>query len=397
MLRPDTFALTALLALLTALGPLSTDMYLPSFPDIVGLLDASPAQVQLTLSVYLACFALSQIVFGPIADRYGRKPVVMVALVIYGIGSLMCAAAPSIVALIAARCVQAVGAAGAIVLARAIVRDLYHGARAGRELSLMGAVMALAPIVAPLIGGVLDIHYGWRASFFVIAAVGAIMVVAIWRLLPETLKLRAPEPVSFAGTAESFAELLRHGAFAVHLGIVSLSFAGLFAWVSGSSYVLQRHYGLSELQFGLAFALAATGFLTGTMLAARIVRRAGLDRTIGLGAAALASGGLGMALSAALDLPSALAMVGPMVLYMAGVGMTMPQAMAAALTPFPERAGAASSLLGCSQMLTGAAVGIAVGRALAAGPWSIAAATALLGTATLILWALSRQVRLRPT
>src|SRR6516162_3837811 len=150
MLRPDTFGLTAMLALLTAVGPLSVDMYLPSLPDIGRELAAPPAQVQLTISFYLIGFALGQIVYGPLSDRHGRKPVLLTALALFSTAGLACAFAWSIEVLIVARLFQAFGGAGAVVLARAIVRDLYHDARAGREFSLMGAIMGLAPIVAPL-------------------------------------------------------------------------------------------------------------------------------------------------------------------------------------------------------------------------------------------------------
>ncbi len=156
MLRPGTFALTVLLAALTAIGPLTTDMYLPSLPDIARLLDASTAQTQLTISSYLVGFAVGQIFYGPLADRHGRKPVLLGAMALYCAASLACALSTSIEMLIAARALQALGGAGGIVLARAIVRDLYSGARAGRELSLIGAVMALAPVLAPLLGGVLQ-------------------------------------------------------------------------------------------------------------------------------------------------------------------------------------------------------------------------------------------------
>src|ERR1700761_5287832 len=160
MLRPDTFALTLLLASLTALGPMSSDMYVPSLPDISHSLHVPIAQVQLTISSYLVGFAAGQIVYGPLSDRLGRKPVLLVAIFIYGLGSVLCATTRSIDALIAARFVQALGGAGAIVLARAVVRDLYSGVRAGRELSLMGSIQALAPIAAPLIGGILQTVFG---------------------------------------------------------------------------------------------------------------------------------------------------------------------------------------------------------------------------------------------
>src|ERR1041385_4793247 len=147
MLRPDTFALTALLALLTALGPLAVDMYLPSFPDIGRLLGAPPATVQLTLSLYMVAYAIGQVVYGPLSDRFGRIPVLRAVLLIFCTASLACSIAPTIETLLAARALQALGSSGAIVLARAIVRDLYSGARAGRALSLLGGLMALPPVL----------------------------------------------------------------------------------------------------------------------------------------------------------------------------------------------------------------------------------------------------------
>ena len=173
MLRPGTFALTLLLAMLTGIGPLSVDMYLASLPDIGRLLGAPPAQVQLTISVYLVGFAIGQVFYGPLSDRHGRRPVLLAALGIYLLATLACALAPSIEMLIAARFVQAVGGSGAIVLARAVVRDIYDGARVGRELSRMAAIMALAPLVAPLIGGVLQTVFGWRSNFVALFCFGA--------------------------------------------------------------------------------------------------------------------------------------------------------------------------------------------------------------------------------
>ncbi|MGH8514112.1 MAG: multidrug effflux MFS transporter, partial [Gammaproteobacteria bacterium] len=302
MLRPDTFALTAVLALLTAVGPLSVDMYLPSLPEIGRKLTASPAQVQLTISFYLVGFAVGQIVYGPLSDRHGRKPILLAALALFSTAGIACAFASSIEALIIARFFQAFGGAGAVVLARAIVRDLYSEARAGREFSLMGAIMAVAPTIAPLIGSVLQIAFGWRAIFVGLLAVGSVAAALVWCLLPETLKNRAPEPVSLLSTMRVYRTFMRNSAFLAHLGIVTCSFMGLFAWISGASFVLQDLYGLSALEFGVAFALGSAGYMLGTVLAAGIVSHIGLDRTIGLGGLALAVGGLAMVAAVALGL-----------------------------------------------------------------------------------------------
>lgn len=393
MLRPDTIALTALLALLTAIGPLSMDLYLPSMPHIARLLDVPIAQVQLTISSYLLGYAVGQIVYGPVSDRYGRKPVLYAALVIYCAASLACSAAYSIETIIVGRFVQAVGGSGAIVLARAVVRDLYTGSRAGRELSLMGAIMALAPLVAPIIGGFLHTAFGWRAAFFTLLGFGLFLALAIWRLLPETLRHRSTEPVSIAGMARGYLDLLAHRAFAANLGILALSYAGLLVWVSGASYVLQDIYGLSPIGFGVAFAVSTSGYLVGTSFAARLVMRIGIDRTVGIGAVALAAGGLAMAASVALELASPAALVLSFAVYIAGLGLSMPQAIAAALTPFPDRAGAASSLLGFVQQAFAALLGAAVALGLGASAWPMAAAIAIMGCATLALWLVSRGVR----
>jgi MFS transporter, DHA1 family, multidrug resistance protein len=393
MLRPDTFALTALLALITALGPVSTDMYLPSLPDIGCLLSASAADVQLTLSAYLVGFAGGQIAYGPFSDRYGRKPVMLVGLALFCAANVACAVAPRIEVLIAARALQAMGGAGAIVVARAIVRDLYVGARAGRELSLMGSIMALAPIVAPLIGGVLQTTFGWRANFIVAFAIGLIAAVVVWRLLPETLPKRALEPLSFAHVGRVYRGLLGNRGFAAHLAILAASFAGLFAWISGSPFVLQDLYGRSAFGFSIAFAVCSLGFLFGTFAASHIVSRIGLGPTIGIGALALAAGGLTMCAAVALGSTSLAAIVLPTTLYLFGLGLALPQAMAGALSPFPDRAGAASSLVGFVQQSAAAILGAIVGQLLGESAWPIARPLATMGLVALLIWAASRRVR----
>jgi MFS transporter, DHA1 family, multidrug resistance protein len=395
MLRPDTFALTALLSLLTALGPLAVDMYLPSFPDIGRLLAASPATVQLTLSLYMVAYAAGQVIYGPLSDRYGRLPVMRAALLIYCVASLACALAPSIEMLLMARALQALGSSGAIVLARAIVRDLYSGARAGRELSLMGAIMALAPVFAPMIGGVLQSAFGWRSHFVLQIAFGLVAAFFVWRRLPETLKAPAPGPFSLRAILAGYAEISRNRAVLAYVGMLAVSFAGVFAWISGSSFVLQDIYGLSALSFGLAFAAASGGYLAGTALATRIVTHLGIDRTIGIGAVALAAGGLGAIAAVPLGGTSPIPLVAAMALYAAGMGLVQPQSMAGAMMPFPQRAGTASSLLGVSQMVCAAASGVIVGQLLGTSAWPVAIPLALTGCATLLLWIVSRGVRAR--
>ncbi len=397
MLRPGTFALTALLAALSAVGPLTTDMYLPSLPDIVRLLGASTAQGQLTISAYLVGFAVGQIVYGPLSDRHGRKPVLIGAIVLYCVASLLCAVSPSIEMLIGARVLQALGGCGGIVLARAIVRDLYSGARAGRELSLISSVMALAPVLAPIGGGILQTFFGWRSVFWTLVGAGLVGVAIIWLLLVETLAHRAAEPVSFASMLKSYRLVARNGAYLAYLGLATTSYAGLFAWISGATFVLQELYGLSPLEFGIAFALGSVGFMVGATAATRMVLRLGLDGTIGVGCLAMAAGGLGMVAAVALQIASAFALVLPMSIYLAGLGMVLPQSIAGAMTPFPERAGAASALLGFIQQSVAALCGTVVGYLLGRSAWPLAAAVLFMGGASLLLWIGTRRLRARVT
>ena len=395
MLRPGTFALTALLAALTAVGPLTTDMYLPSLPDIARQLGASSAQVQLTISAYLIGFAAGQIIYGPMSDRHGRKPVLIGAIALYCVASLACALSTSIEMLIVARAFQALGGSGGIVLTRAIVRDIYSGAHAGRELSVIGSVMALAPVLAPIVGGLIQTAFGWRATFLALVGAGFAGAAVVWALLPETLAARAAEPVSLASMLRSYRIVGRNSAYLAYLSVTSASYAGLFAWISGSAFVLQDLYGLAPFDFGVAFALGSVGYMVGSAVAARLVIRLGLDGLLGLGGCACAAGGLAMVAAVALGSVSSMSLVLPMAVYLAGLGMVLPQGIAGAMTPFPERAGAASSLFGFVQQTVAAACGAVVGWYLGQSAWPLALGVAVMGLATLGLWLGTRGLRAR--
>lgn len=393
MLRPGSIALTVLLALLTAIGPLSTDMYLPSLPRIVADFDSSIAEVQLTLSVFLVGFAAGMLVYGPLADRYGRRPVLVAGLGVLLAGTLACALAPTVETLILGRFVQALGGAGPVILARSIVRDLYDGSRAGQELARMGAIMGVVPAIAPTIGGLLDGVGGWRSSFvFTLVFAGSLAFVAVTRL-PET---RGGDPsvrLSPAGIAADFGAILRSGAFRANVAILCAVYAGLFAYISGSSFVLQDHYGLGPVAFGLAFGAGALAFTAGSLAGQRIVMRLGMSRVMGLGTATNAAGGVLMLVAALAGPGHPAEIFVPMMVYLAGLGLALPQATAAAIMPFPERAGSASSLMGFLQMVAGAITGIGVGLAVEAAWWSLPAFVAALGLAAFTLWTTTRRVR----
>ena len=393
MLQPGTLALTLLLSLLTALGPLTMDMYLPSLPAIGRALDASTAAVQLTISSYLLGFAVGQILYGPLSDRVGRRPVILAALVIYVAATVVCAVAQTIGILIALRFVQALGGAGCIVLARAAVRDLYSGERAGRELSLMGSITAFAPIVAPAIGGLLQDAFGWRASFYLLVVFALVAGATAARFLPETLRQRASGPFSFGAMGALYRSVLVHRGFLANLGILVAAFVGLFAWISGAPFVMQGLYAMTPVAFGAAYAVGAAGYMVGAYVAARVVMRLGLDRTVGMGAVIMAAGGLAMAASVALGLSSVAWLVGTMTIYLAGMGLVLPQTQAGALTPFADSAGTASSLLGFAQQSSAAIAAAAIGHFLGYSAWPVAGTIGMAGVVGLVLWVTTRRVR----
>lgn len=393
MLKPDTLALTMMLGLLTALGPLSTDMYLPSLPTIATALQTTTAAVQLTLSAFLFGFAAGQVIYGPLADRYGRKPPLLAGLALFTLASLGCAVAPTIETLVAMRFLQALGASGPIVLARAIVRDLYEGPRAGRELSRMGTIMGFVPAVAPVLGGLMHTAFGWQSTFAFCAVFGLAAIAIVATKLPETVRSRSSEPLSILAILRGFAHLARNRGLRAHMALLSLTYGGLFAYISGSSFVLQGVYRLNEFAFGLAFAIGVLGYIAGTLLAQRIVPRLGLARTVGVGVVFLAAGGVLMLAAVLLGPGHPAEIVAPMVVYLVGVGLVMPQTMASALQPFPDRAGAASSLLGLVQMLTAALIGIGLGQMLDGGALPLPLTLAATGLASFAVFHATRRAR----
>ncbi|HZH50583.1 MAG TPA: multidrug effflux MFS transporter, partial [Microvirga sp.] len=393
MLKPDTLALTVVLALLTALGPLSTDMYLPSLPAIAGGFGATAGEAQLTLSAFLLGFAAGQFFYGPVSDRVGRKPVLLFGLGLFTLASLVCALAPTIEVLVGARFVQALGASGPIVLGRAIVRDFYEGPRAGRELSRMGTIMGVVPAVAPVFGGLIAQFATWRVTFGVMILCGLALAATVSLRLPESIRAKSEVPISFLSILKGFGVLLRHRGYRAYVALSMLAYGGLFAFISGSSFVLQGLYGLSELAYAFSFAFVVVGFIAGTTLAQRLVGPRGLDGTIRFGVMALALGGVLMLALVLAGLPSSLAITGPMAIYGLGVGLTMPQAMASALMPFPGRAGAASSLLGICQMTFAAILGILLGQGLDASALPLPAAIATTGVLALVVFLATGRAR----
>ena len=385
--RPDSFAVAALLTALVAFGPISTDMYLPSLPALVTAFDSDVATVQLTLSVFLVAFAIGMLVYGPLSDRFGRRPVLLVAITIFVLASIACVFAPTIEALIAARALQAFGCCAGPVLARAVVRDVYGRDRAATVLSYMGTAMAVAPAVGPIAGGWLQVAFGWQSVFWVVTGFSFLALVGVYTMLDETNAHRDPAATSPRGLVTNYAALLRHRIYVGYVATVSACYCVIFCFISGSSFVLIDVVGLTPDLYGYCFATMVVGYMTGSFLSARLGPKVGIDRLILAGGAIATVSGGAMAAFAWTDHVSVATIVIPQTVAMIGVGLTFPNCQAGAIGPFPTMAGAAASLLGFCQMGIAAGVGLAIGHAFDGTARPLATGVAVSGFLTLAFFA----------
>jgi DHA1 family bicyclomycin/chloramphenicol resistance-like MFS transporter len=253
--------------------------------------------------------------------------------------------------------------------------------------------MGVVPAIAPVLGGFLQEAFGWRSAFFACFGFGALLTMAALSGLPETIRVRSQERFSLVTIVRGFGHLLRLPAYRAYVGLATLTYSGLFAWISGSSFILQGIYGMSEIAFGFSFLVVVLGYVGGTILAQRLVVRRGPERTVGTGIGCLFVGGVAMAALMAAGISSPIAVLLPMALYTCGVGLTLPPSMALAMAPFPDRAGAASSFLGLCQMGCAALVGAGVASLLGASAMPMALAIATTGTLALILFWTTRRIR----
>ncbi len=380
---PASGAVTGLLVLMVAVGPISTDLYLPALPGIQTYFNSDTATVQLTLSVYLAAFALSQMIFGPLSDRFGRRRIAIAGLGLYTAASVLCTVADSMEILIAARFLQAVGACSGQVVARAIVRDVHGAAEAGRVLSKIVAAMGIAPLIGPILGGYLTDAFGWQACFIALSLAGGLALAGGILLLQETNRHCDPDATAPTRIVSNIILLLRDRHFRGHALAASGSYAGLFAFISGSSFVFIDYFGISVTEFGYCFSLAILGFVIGARIAARMQ---GGPRAIGWGAVINLVFGCAMLAPLLFGFASIATLLVPMILYMVGMGIVLPHGQAGAVGPYPHMAGTASALVGTMQYTIASVVGIAVGQGFllagTASPLPMALAIAASGLFT---------------
>jgi MFS transporter, DHA1 family, multidrug resistance protein len=379
--------LIVLLGALAFLPAATTDMYLPSLPDVARDLATTSAGAQLTISCVLIGGALSQLFMGPLSDRLGRRRPAVVGLVAYVVVALGCVVVASIGQLVALRVLQGVVGAVSSVVAMAVIGDLYRGAEAARLMSRLWIAIAVAPILAPLAGTAVAGRWGWRAVFVALAVLGALLALAVARALPETLPPERRIPTGVRASLSGYGRLLRDRQFLALALLPGLGLAVIMSYVTGSPFVFQGEYGLSAREFALAFGLGATSMMAGSQLNASLVRRLGPVRLLRAGLPLVVVSTAVLVVVAATHAGGVLGVIVPLWVTVALLSTVISNASALALSRHPERAGTASAVIGSLQGALGGAVsplvGLLGGTGVAMGSVMLAAALVALAVLTL--------------
>ena len=353
--------LPLLLGFLTAVGPASIDMYLPAFPAIEAGLHAPAGAAQYTLAAWFAGLAVGQLMQGTLADRFGRRRPLIVAFTIYTLSCVACALSPSILALSGARIVGALAASAGMVIPRAMVRDVADGHAAAAMLSRLMLVMGAAPILAPSIGGLVLIFADWRGIFWVMAAYGAIALVLILALLPDTLAPAGRLRLDLSEQVTRAASILRERGFLTHAAMGGAGIFAFFAYLGGSSPVFIQGFGFSPSGFGLLFGLCAMGLIGMSQANARLLPRFGHSRLLRVGSLVYLAAALALVSVAFAGVHALGAVFLPMFVMVSLQGLFNPNTTVGALTRHGAHAGTASALMGTGQFLLGAISGLLVG------------------------------------
>ncbi len=353
--------LTVVLGILTAYAPLSTDMYLPSLPTIAGEFGVTTAMVQQTLSVFFIGLAAGQVVYGPLSDRLGRRGPLFVGSTLYTLACIGCALAPSLNSLIWLRLAQALGGCAGMVVSRSVVRDLFDRRESARMYSFLMLVTGVAPIAAPLLGGQLLRFFDWRAIFYVLTGYGVVTMLLVVFALPESLPQERRIRANFGAVLRTYGELLSNGhymGFALASGLAS---AAMFAYISGSSFVFMELHGVPSDRYGLIFGANALGMMLAAQYNRVLLRRYGTLQILRVALTVTAISGAVLLFVTITGLGGFPGMLVALFFTIASTGMVSPNATAAAMEPFADRAGSASALLGATQFVLGGTASAVVG------------------------------------
>ncbi len=350
-----------ILGALTAFGPLAIDMYLPAFPTLAKAFATDIGHVQTTLAAFFLAFALGQAFWGPLADSYGRRRPLMIGLVLFIAASIACTMAPSIGALAVLRFIQGLAACASVVIGRAVVRDLFPASQAISVFAALMLVVGLAPILAPLVGGQLLVSVGWKSIFWFLALFAGGCLLATIIRLPESLAPGMRRSIAPASVLATYAGLLADRRFLMPALAGSCAIAGMFAYIAGAPFVLIELYGIPERSFGWVFGTNAMGFVIVSQVNARIARKVDPSRMIRVAGIVQVLACLVLLVVAWSGIHSLILTLVPLFLVIASLGLLMPNTTAIAMASFPDRAGAASALLGTVQFSLAAAASSLVG------------------------------------
>ncbi|MFT3666195.1 multidrug effflux MFS transporter [Piscinibacter sp.] len=369
-----------LLTLLLGIQPITTDLYLPALPTLQRELGASMAATQLTLSALIICFGAAQLVLGPLADRFGRRPVLLAGLAVYTLASLAGALAPSIEALVGWRALQGAGMAAAVTCARSILRDLFAPQDGARVMSKALSGLGVIAMASPLVGGIVAQWLNWHAALLVVALFGAAtLAIVAWRY-EETVPRRDPRATQWAPMKANWRAVLAHPGFRAWTLLSGFAYGSLFFLLAGTSFVYIGVLGTSKLAYGLIMMTQSFAYITGTFWCRRLLARHGLRGAVARGGVFTLAGAVAMAALALAGVHTVWAVMLPSILYCVGHGVHQPCGQAGAVGPFPEKAGTAASLSGFWMMLVAFGVGLFLGHS---GGTSLYPLT--LGFATLAL------------
>jgi DHA1 family bicyclomycin/chloramphenicol resistance-like MFS transporter len=387
------FGLAIVLASLAMLGPFSIDAYLPAFPSIEASLRATPIEVQQSLTAYMLSFAGMVLWHGALSDAFGRRNVVLVSLVLFAIGTMGCAAAHTVHYLWFFRVLQGVSAGAGVVVGRAIIRDLYDDAQAARLLSMVTMIFAIAPAMAPVLGGIIVKHLDWRAIFLFLFVYTLALFIVCYRRLPETLPLDRRQPFNPRYLVRNYRSILLSPLFHLKSGVVACNFAGLFVYITAAPVLLPRHLGLGPDQFAWLFFPAVSGIFLGALAANRMAGKMSFARQIGIGFCFLITAA-SVNVIYHLFLPPALPWtVAPLFFYTFGMSVAAPAATLLGLDLFPHIRGTVASCQSFATTLLGAVVAGAIAPVLSAQVLWLAYGQLGFTVVALLFWLTSRLYR----
>jgi DHA1 family bicyclomycin/chloramphenicol resistance-like MFS transporter len=366
-----------LLTLLLGIQPIATDLYLPALPTLQRALGADFASAQLTLSALIIAFGVAQLVAGPLADRFGRRPVLLWGTALYTVACIGAALAPGIEWIVAWRVLQGIAVAMAVTCARSIVRDLFQPLEGARAMSRALSGLGIIAMMSPVVGGLLVQLFGWRATLSAPAAIGAATFGLVAWKFHETIPARNPSALQLAPLVAAWRTVFAHSTFRAWAALLGCTYAGLFLFLAGSATVLIEQRGASRLLYGTLLASIALAYLTGTVLCRRLLTRHGMAGTVQRAVWFSLAGGLSMAALELAGVRSLWAILIPQWLYMIGHGVHQPCGQAGSVGPFPEKAGAASALGGFLVMSVAFAAGVTLGRLLHDASWPLTMGIAL--------------------